>query len=290
MKKLLLIVLFLPFLLIGCSDSDSDSGNNPPDSTFSDGFDENGILVTDEKEYVFNNYISSIGTFNYINANPRISMRYDDGKVISIDWKINGVSYENKEYYKVWKEDILKWHTIHTPDIDIEKNPFKFGDVIDIAIHIDNKTVNKKLIIKENKITADIYGLNFGMNKNEVREQELSRMGDHFSDPAPNLMYNSSNPNMLSMDALTLYTFNNNKLDEVGEYAKLRISAISTEIIIPEDFILLCKKLGFTGDLKLVDGKLPQNHSWNNGKVEFTIHQRSDIFQNHIGISYKKKS
>lgn len=280
-KALLFLLLILPSLFIGCS---SDNEDTPPDIILSDGFDEDGISVWDSKEFTFENYVSSIGTLNYISVFPRIKIRYNDGQTVNVKWRINNKAYGSVEDRKEWKADFQKWEIAYVSSVD-KGYKFNFGDKIEADIYIDNKVFKREISVKENKIVADIYELKWQMSKNEVKNKERSRIkgNSELQEILPTILFVDISPNMSSQPSGTIYTFENDKLIEVGEYESLLFGKN-----VPEDFLLFCQKLGFKGKLVLENGKLKESHSWNNGKVTFKIHQREDdLLQGYIGISYR---
>lgn len=282
MKKILLFILVIsPLLFMSCSHDNEDT---PPPITLSDGFDKDGIFIWDLKDFTFNNYVGSIGTLNYISVFPRIKVRYNDAQTVSVKWKINNKAYGTIEERKDWKADIQNWEVSYISDIDREYK-FNFGDKIEADIYIDNKIFKREINIKENKIVADIYDLKWQMSKNEVKSKESFRIkgGHELKEISSTILLVGVCYNMNSLSSSTIYTFENDKLIEVGEYESFKFDGK-----IPEDFISFCKKLGFQGELILENGKLKESHSWNNGKVEFKIHHRDDnLLQGYIGISYK---
>ncbi|NDV97027.1 hypothetical protein D0T84_19255 [Dysgonomonas sp. 521] len=264
-----------------CNNEEADSLD------LSDGFDKDGISIWSPEEYTFNNYVSSIGTLNYISVFPRIKIRYNDGQTVNVEWKINSKTYESIEDRKDWKADIQKWETSFISSIDI-KSSFNFGDKIEARICIDNEVFERGISVKENKIVADIYDLKWQMSKSEVMQKESYRIKGNFelTEISPTMLYVGICYNMNSLSSATVYTFEKDKLIEVAEYEHL-----TYDKQVPKDFVSFCKQLGFEKELILDNGKLKESHSWNNGKVEFKIHHRDDnLLQDYIGISYRPYS
>lgn len=281
----LIILLSLSLFFMGCGNGDEDENENHPPIILTDGFDEDGIYIWESKKFTFNNYVGSVGTFNYISIYPRISVRYNDGQTLNVEWKINDKAYEKIEERKYWNADKQQWEVTYISNIDKEYK-FNFGDKIEVIIHIDNKIFKREISIKETRIVADIYDLKWQMSKKEVKQKEESRMKGNreLKEISPKILFAEASYNLNSLQSATVYTFENDKFIEFGEYESL-----TPDKKIPKDFVLLCEKLGFQNELILENGKLKESHSWNNGKVEFKIHQRDDdLVPSYIGISYRQ--
>lgn len=283
----LFIAFCLAFIFISCGDDNKDT---PPNTILTDGYDENGIQIWDKKAYTFKNYTSSIGNINYISVYPSVRIKHKNNQNIVVEWLINNKMYDNIKEYQKWDAETSEWLTAYTSSIDKEYK-FNFGDKIEATIFIDGKEIKREAVIKENKIVGDVYALKWGMTQKEVLEVERDRIkSNSFINPiSPEIMrlglcYNFPNVSYTA----TVYTFNNDKLLEVSEYARLLRDPSAEIYSVPEDFIEFCQKLGYKGPMDLIDGKLRETYTWNNSKAVFTIHQRTDMLQDYIGVSYRK--
>ena len=299
--KHILVYLFTFALLAACSKS------RPEDKSFDphDGgsYDEHAVSLWNEEDYEFDRYYSSIDItpVNFAITPPHVRIYFNDGEDPQVTWAYNGRSVEPASALREWNESLQKWSCFYSPILEGYTAGYfhaAVGDTFHASVLLYNgKKVTRNAIIKENKIEGDYFGVKFGMTVEEVKKAEQARCHSSLSEIAPG-KYRNGKVSYLNSSLITtgytIYVFQNNSLEEIGEYFYYSPSLQIEEIPEIESALLPCMRyLGFSGS-DIFDnktGNLMSNYSWVKGKLSFTLQQRSDILYNNpfAGIFITKK-
>jgi len=299
MKKIVFLLASVMIFIVGCNEEP-----RIPDHLITDGYDEKGIQVWDDKDYIFDHYYTSIDTTSYLQANPAVWVRFVDKNDPAISWKINDIEFQNEQLSKEWNANYQMWVTQNKPFIE-GQFAYKFGDKITASISFTNGTNgNREAVIKERKFTGNFFGINYGMTKKEGNDIEFARLKEDFRELDPNIAYIPKTTYIkMNYPIATVYTFKDNLLVETGEYAGNfgTVSDVDGEKVytLVPSILETLKNLGLDRIPEFTEeGKLKENYTWDNGKIVFTLQMRNDLplvtikpgeYMPCLGISFKKK-
>lgn len=292
-KNYLLLLSIICISAFSCSKSSDEEP--PANLEMSDGFDKDGIGYNwSNDDFTFDRYYTKVNIFPDVpQLSPRVGVLYDEGNSITVSWVYNGGNIENVEEHTTWNADKQKWLSVNKPDIDSDYQ-YKFGDRIRVNIQYSNgEFLYREQTIKENKLVRDVLGVNFGMTKREVINNEQKRVNKECVEYLPNTLMLPNSTNIKNGITTTIYKFKDDKLVEVGEYAY----HIHQQGVLNQYVVNYCKSLGLSEIPEIVaDENLEKNYTWSNSNILFTLSIIDDAPNNTrsntlraFGISYKLK-
>lgn len=292
-RNYLLTLLIICVSAFSCSKSNDEEP--PANVEMSDGFDKDGIGSNwGNSDFTFDRYYTKVNTFpDAPQFSPRVGVLYDDGNSIVVSWVYNGITVGNIEEHTTWNADKQKWLSVNKPDFDADYQ-YNFGDKIRVNIQYSNgKSLYREQTIKENKLVRDVLGVNFGMTRREVIDNEQKRVNKECVEYLPSTLMLTNSTNIKNGITTTIYRFKDDKLVEVGEYAY----HIHQQGVMNQYVVDYCKSLGLSETPEIsVDENLKKDYTWSNSDILFTLSIIDDAPNNTrsntlkaFGVSYKLK-
>jgi hypothetical protein len=283
MKSAFTLLLIVTFFW-SCSKPDSDVDTNTPptdppvvlnNKTYQNNVEVWYNTLTFELESTYT-LLDTIpppnGLFHFLSA----LCAADDS--VRINWTVNGKPVASQQS-KVWNETAQKYRITTMAGYDPTKQPSKYPITIAFYFRNANKTV-----IRESQMTLipktyvfDMFRINFGMSKAQIKEPETARIG---TNPSPNQGWSEPSPNTalinssatLGTGSYTYYEFEDGKLKRISEVA----DSESSEFYLFHRTMSL-KIPGFFNSSR-TDLRNPfpvtQPIIWNNGKIKFTLSKK----------------
>ncbi|GAB4018993.1 hypothetical protein GCM10028773_20650 [Spirosoma koreense] len=196
-----------------------------------------------------------------------ISALYAEGDSVRFSWVTTNFPALIK-VEKRWVAGLQKWQATSTLIIDPNTTPAQLLLNASVTFLKENKAISRKalLFFRTQTATFDLFRVNFGMSKDEVKANELSRLGlgntgtGVWYEPSPSLGVLSKSSH-LAGGGYTLYAFDNGKLKTVSETAAQEtltepLRRLAVELKIPES---------------ITNGPLTKEYVWNNGKLKFSL-------------------
>ena len=220
-----------------------------------------GVSEWTPEQYTFNRYYTLIETFGEAEFRPKIMVKAPDGADITVFWQIKGQALPNVELYRNWDASIQLWQYEFIPEM---QEALTFGETAKVTVTFDGKTYIREVTVQENKITREIFWVNFGMTKEEVQNNIPS-----FSEYGPAIFIGPSLHNVGN----TLFRFQDGKLIEIAEYGSMTLNTETLEVT--GRLCDLCYSLGLTEKIEAIKNEdsyeLLKEYVWNNGEIEFTL-------------------
>lgn len=285
MNSIKYYLIIVTLLIVSCSKSESNEGP-PGENSYIPSQFEDGVSKWTTEDFIFDKYYTKINDFhNALTHTPSVSLLYADGVITDVKWEYNGTSIANKEKTNIWVSKEQQWLSGNVPVFE-ENKLFAFGDKFKVTVQFTpGKMVVRECTIAENKIVTDVLGVNFGMTQEQVRrveERRLKMIGREIS-PSRYVINAAS-----SMGSMTVYSFENKLLVEVGEYTKIR------ENNNIDNLNTYSQRIGLTETIELNGDKtLKKDYEWQNQKIAFKIVRRDDLGYNPttleslIGVTYR---
>jgi hypothetical protein len=260
MKKILLIIL--TFSLWSCSKE-----NDPPE------FDKSGVS-TWGKEFVVARHYTLIDT-TLTSSFPSVTVLCEESDVPTITWEYNGRRVNGETTNPRWDEISQKW-TVRSEMLWDGTPPYNDKDVIKATIvFADGKTVIRETVVKEEKTVNDVFDVDFGMSKSDIRKIHWSFKQIH---PNPDIGRALQSSELGGL----LYLFENDKLVELC-YLSIVILHENIPMISErynEEFFSYTEICKFPErERMMTEGVTDKTYEWNNGRVEFSMRERYDLLQ-----------
>ncbi len=231
--------------------------------------DDNVSVWEKSKTYTVNTYYTSIDTV----SNPaiitwQISAVYPEGDSVRINWPVPTLPATLK-LEKVWFQNLQKWLAISTLTFNPATAPAQLPISASVTFINQKKSVSRDavLTISQNKRTFDVFAVNFGMSREQVRINEIERLG---SDNLALGGWTEHSPTLAELNKsatygnFTFYEFVANQLKSV--------SITSSQSGVDNHLNVLVTKLKIPEAVNT--GPLIKNYTWNNGKLKFTLHNK----------------
>lgn len=312
MKHLLLSLMILT-CLASCKKELDKLNTNPNTATT----DESGVNYVDnvsslEAEYIFpfETYYSQIDTsINQASYDLPVYALVDEGDSVQVTWNTNGLTPILFNYLKQWQPSIQKWKV--TSSLQFNRNSTGGRRRIDRTVKFLKSgiavTRSTTINITKTTKTLDFGRVNFGMSKEEVKDNELKKFIDKYGEEfftkwneiTPSIAY-IGRTSFLHVGSypFTCYEFSEGKLIKISEVTDPDIG-IDVQGQYAKSIKQIAEKLGYVGNfLKPVSGavevynlELPK--SWVKNGFKYTIQRRNYPLNNgtsisRVGISIEK--
>ncbi len=276
-------------LLLSCSGKkEEDPLTINPTAPTAGEYNADGVINwASPTSFSVNTYYTQIDTTSSpTGLNVPISATAVEGDSVRITWTVDGQAVAGAMQAKQWNQTDQKW--LYGSLLTVPTNPYKASKSVKATVYFQkaNKTVVRDMAVVLSQIrkTSDVLGVNFGMTKEQVKQAEYERLSTQ-DDPiygwyelSPTLAGIRKSNNLRE----TYYTFEEGKLKSVSESTGSssfsdRLQELATKYKLPEQIIFF------------PSGNLAKDYVWNNGKIRFTISQRTfDLLGKKASITYEK--
>lgn len=247
--------------------------------------------------YVVSTYYTSIDTLAdrgtvYWPLNALIN----DGDSLSIAWTINSKrQIRDVTYRKVWDSARSKWSVYSIASVDMRYISGKLPIKANLTYANPSNTLVREstLSVTQKRFDYDLFRVNFGMDKTEVKANESVRL-------SPNdtmLAWKETSPHTAvigvssNSDGFTYYEFKNNRLTAVSE--TILTGPLSSGLIDLAKRLRIPAIPELEWDSQQQRWVLDKEQTWTNGKIKFTIHYKdfqlnAGAIKNSLCITYEK--
>lgn len=300
------IPVLISILILSCK---KDAGPLNPTQVSTGGLDKDGFARTDTSSILsVVRYITKLDT-TYSASTIQVgwAKSLPDGDSLKAQWTIpSSFSYVPK-FQKIWNQYDQKWSAQHFIVIDGKKSAGTGNVKVVLTDLKSNKnfTREQSISISHTDQTYDVFRVNFGMNKADVKLNEIERLqAPSSTDPGG---WQETTPNNAylydgkSINELIGYEFLNDKLIAIN-FIKYHSTDVDTEYMYDDDrdeMIKLAKKRGVktpTFQSKVIGGQLKYRTddkvTWIQNGIKFTFGLRKMLILknavNYYALTYEK--
>lgn len=287
--------IFLLFVVFAFSCS-KDEGSTEPTTVLTPGFDSEYVYILEPKTIMVETLINKIDTL-YLNKRHLLQMstKVPEGDSITFTWSINGQSYVNPKFQKLWKNEF--WMMGSSVDLDLTKFS---GDVpVSVNLKFQKSGLSKMrstiLKVNHSKSTFDVFNLNFGMTRQQTKDSYLKIISESqqnsYAELSPNTV--TVTGGYLDNDARTYFGFLDNKLTSVSEVNRYSMELTTfnktlTKLQSPKQF-----KEVYNAQTKKMEMTPALPYSWEHNKLKFTVSEKNieesaGVFKKFTALSYEK--
>ncbi|GAB4018885.1 hypothetical protein GCM10028773_20110 [Spirosoma koreense] len=216
---------------------------------------------------------------------------YDEGDSVRFTWSTPHISPVVK-VEKGWYATMQKWLGTSTLYFNPSKAPTPVTLTASVTFLNSKKSVTRQtvLTIAHTNYTFDLFRVNFGMSREEVKKNEMGRLVatniSGWTDFTPTLSAIATSSNLDG----TFYEFDKHGLKAISEisssgYYDDRFKKVALKYKIPETI-----QTRYNNAIK--GEELAKEYTWKKGKVKLTLHSKD--FQlptgtkRHVCITYEK--
>ena len=253
-------------------------------------FSEDNVSIrVKESPIELDRYYTSIDTIDKpVAVSYNLCALVDKDDSLRVSWQLAGKAIPDYRQEKVWNEVEKKWFNCGYGTCTHNRESARLTLRATFNFLKNNKIVTRDIPIEilSKDYYYDLYRVNFGMSKAQVKTNETGRVStalDMWQDPSLTTAKINISLSLGVPESFTYYEFEDNKLKRVSDVLLepkdfSSIQALAKTYKIPVNPLLKVDRYGTVIGLN-------QEQVWDNGKIKFTLSFRD--FQ--LNNSEKKK-